>query len=116
MKLSYALLMACLFVQCKFSCLLFIFLICLAFAELFNIPSEVYPGSPIPSVNKAWDTTKPVNNMNLATMVQTQATIWIPIMLFLITLAATCALCTLNQGRDRDSLLYAKFLSSVEKK
>ena len=54
--------------------------------------------------------------MQLARMVQTQAFIWVPIMLFVITLTATCALCTLNQGRDRDSLLYARFLSNVKDK
>ena len=115
MKLSYALLMACLFVQSKstsdsskpFS---------LAFAESLVIPSEVYPGSAIPSVNRYWNTTEPVGNMQLARMVQTQAFIWVPIMLFVITLTATCALCTLNQGRDRDSLLYARFLSNVKDK
>ena len=83
---------------------------------MINIPSYTYPGSPIPSVNAAWDTTAPVGNKQLAGMVQTQALIWIPIILFIITLSATCALCTLNQGRDRDSLLYARFLSNVKDK
>ena len=82
----------------------------------YTIPSTEYPGNPIPKLNKAWDTTGPVLNKDLAIMVQTQASIWIPIILFIITLAATCALCTTNQGKDRDSLLYAKFLSNVSNK
>lgn len=85
-------------------------------AESLVIPSATYPGSPIPYVNKKWNTNEQVGNMQLARMVQTQAFIWIPILLFIITLSATCALCTLNQGKDRDSLLYAKFLSSVKDK
>ena len=78
--------------------------------------NSTYPGSSIPSVNAAWDTTIPVKNMQLATMIQTQAFIWVPIMLVLIVISATCALCTLNQGKDRDSLLYARFLSNVKDK
>lgn len=85
-------------------------------AESLVIPSNVYPGSHIPSVNRKWNTNEQVLNKQLAMMVQTQAFIWIPIVLFIITLSATCALCTLNQGKDRDSLLYAKFLSSVKDK
>jgi len=83
-------------------------------AEQFGVYNSTYPGSPIPKVNREWNTTEPVENMQLANMVQTQAFIWIPIILAAIVIASTCALCTLNQGKDRDSLLYAKFLSKVE--
>ena len=83
--------------------------------EQFNMNNSTYPGSPIPKYNREWDTNVPVLNMQLSTMVQTQAFIWIPITLALIVIASTCALCTLNQGKDRDSLLYAKFLSKVDR-
>ena len=78
--------------------------------------SSKYPGSAIPYENRVWDTTGAVNNMQLATMVQTQAFIWTPIVIALIAISATCALCNVNQGSDRDSLLYAKFLMNVKDK
>ena len=85
-----------------------------AVGESFGVYNSTYPGSAIPKVNREWNTTEPVENMQLANMVQTQAFIWIPIILAAIVITATCALCTVNQGKDRDSLLYAKFLSKVE--
>ena len=43
------------------------YLFCLSLAEItqLNMFSSEYPGSNIPSVNKAWDTRGPVNNMAL---------------------------------------------------
>ena len=78
--------------------------------------NSTYPGSPIPYENRMWNTTEAVANKQLAMMIQTQAFIWTPIVITLIVITATCALCNVNQGKDRDSLLYAKFLSNVKDK
>ena len=94
------------------------YLFCLSLAEItqLNMFSSEYPGSPVPSVNKAWDTRGPVNNMALSQMVQTQAIIWVSIFMVIIVLASACALYTIDDPKTRDSLLYAKFLTNMKDK
>ena len=61
MKLQYALITACLF--------------CTSLATfdktMLNIQNSTFPGYPVPSVNKAWNTSEDINNQALAMMVQT---------------------------------------------
>ena len=85
-------------------------------ADQLNMNNSTYPGSPIPSVNRYWNTTAPQNNKALASLIQVQAGIWIGILLAIITIASTCAMCYMNDPKTRDSLLYAKFLANVKDK
>ena len=78
--------------------------------------NSTYPGSFTPYEDARWNTNEQVTNMQLAQMVQRQAFIWVPIMLAIITIASTCALCHMNDDKSRDTLLYAKFLSNVKDK
>ena len=102
MKLQYSLMMACLF--------------CLSLAEQLNMNNSTYPGFAVPSENRKWNTTEPVNNQALAIMVQTQAFIWVSIFIAIISIVAVCAMCNIDDPKTRDSLLYAKFLTNVKDK
>ena len=85
-------------------------------ADQLNMNNSTYPGFPVPSVNRYWDTTEAMNNKQLAGLVQVQAYIWVSIMLAIITIASTCAMCYMNDPKTRDSLLYAKFLTNMKDK
>lgn len=54
----------------------------------------------------------PTNTM----LISTQAFIWVPIILAIITIATVCVLCTMDADRKKDTLLYAKFLTNVKDK
>ena len=54
--------------------------------------------------------------VELSTMVGTQAFIWIPILLALLVLGTLCLLCGMDADKQRDTILYAKFISNVKDK
>lgn len=49
-------------------------------------------------------------------MVGTQAFIWVPIGLIVVTIATICTLMGMDAGKERDTMLYAKFLTNVKDK
>lgn len=53
---------------------------------------------------------------DLSQMVRTQAIIWVPIVLTIITLMTVCTLMGMDADKSRDTILYAKFLSNVKDK
>ena len=106
MKLQFTILMAYFF--------------CLSLATfdktMLNIQNSTFPGYPVPSVNKAWNTSGDINNQALALMVQTQAFIWTAIFIAIISIVSVCAMCNIDDPKTRDSLLYAKFLTNMKDK
>ena len=57
-----------------------------------------------------------MNNQALALMVETQAFIWVSILIAVISIVAVCAMCNIDDPKTRDSLLYAKFLTNMKEK
>ena len=57
-----------------------------------------------------------VSGYQLSTMVGTQAMIWVPIILIIVTLATICTLMGMDADKERDTMLYAKFLTNVKDK
>lgn len=49
-------------------------------------------------------------------MVRTQAIIWVPTVLALVTLMTVCTMLGMDADKSRDTILYAKFLSNVKDK
>ena len=57
-----------------------------------------------------------VTKHDVSEMVRTQAIIWIPVLLTIITLMTVCTLMGMDADKSRDTILYAKFLSNVKDK
>ena len=55
-----------------------------------------------------------ITDKELAEMVRTQAIIWIPIILTVTVIASVCALMGMDKDKQKDTMLYAKFLSNVK--
>lgn len=52
----------------------------------------------------------------LSNLVATQAFIWVPIGLTLVLLMALCMLGSMDADKNRDTILYAKFISNVKER
>ncbi len=61
-------------------------------------------------------TEAPVSQADINEMVRTQAIIWVPVLLGIVTLMAVCTLFNMDADKSRDTILYAKFLSNVKDK
>lgn len=62
------------------------------------------------------------NNLYIASatstgdLVGTQAFIWVPIILVLVLVATLCMMSGLDVDKNKDTILYAKFISNVKEK
>lgn len=57
-----------------------------------------------------------VTGYQISTLVGTQAMIWVSIILIVVTIATVCTLMGMDADKERDTMLYAKFLTNVKDK
>ena len=54
--------------------------------------------------------------MNTSDIVGVQTFIWVPIILTLILVATLCMMAGMDADKNRDTILYAKFITNVKDK
>jgi hypothetical protein len=62
----------------------------------------------------AVDPTNPNKFANVGVITRTQAAIWMPIIMVIIVIAAVYALFAIDDKKNRDTILYAKFLANLK--
>ena len=60
------------------------------------------------------DTLTKLQLQNVGSITRTQAGIWIPIILVLITISGVYAMYSIDDIKSRDTILYAKFLAQLK--
>jgi len=57
-----------------------------------------------------------LNMQEYSKLVAVQAFIWVPILLIIITGCTVCFMLRMDENKEKDTLVYAKFLTNVKDK
>ena len=54
--------------------------------------------------------------LDTGNLIGTQVFIWVPVMLILILLCSLCMMCDMEVDKNKDTILYAKFVTNIKEK
>ena len=84
------------------------------FCILFNMVMSKASKASGADENTAIYNTPSLMTTNVGVITRKQAAIWIPIMFAIISVAAVYALFAIDDKKNRDTILYAKFLANLK--